>query len=146
MNTPLLSTCILFLLAACGSKGSEVIAPPPGKPPVAVEAEDHGVPKALGSMTIGAHTFAVTQFGDITPGKESAVEMDFPDGKPVPSTVRAWIGIESGEGSLKQRCGKEGDHGLHGHIEVPKTLPVGSKLWIEIEENGKTQSASVAWK
>jgi hypothetical protein len=145
MKTTLLPLCALFLFGAC-TKHDSTAAPGGTKPTAASGGEEHGTPHPLGSLTIGAHTFALTQFGDITPGKEGAIELAFPADKPVPSTVRVWVGIETAEGSVRQRCGKEGEHGLHGHVEVPKALPTGSKIWIEIEENGKTQSASVAWK
>ena len=145
MNTTLLCASVLLLLAACGAKGTDTINPGAGKPPVSA-TEGHGTPHALGSLTIGAHTFQVTQLGDITPGNEGAIELAFPTDKPVPSSARLWVGIESGEGSMKQKCGKEGEHGLHCHIDVPKMLPTGSKLWIEIEANGQTQRGSVAWK
>lgn len=145
MKTTLLSVCVLSLFAACGTKGSEVIAPGGGKQPPAA-SEGHGAPTELGSLTIGAHTFRVIQLGAITAGKEGAIELAFPADKPVPSTVRLWVGIESGEGSVKQPCGKEGEHGLHGHVEVPKTFPAGSKLWIEIEANGQALRGSIAWQ
>lgn len=146
MKTTLLPLCVLFLFGAC-TKNTDTPAPAGGtKPAPVADPGDHGVAKDLGSLTIGAHTFTVTQFGDVTPGKEGAIELGFPAGKPLPAIVRVWVGVESGEGSLKQKCGKEGDHGLHGHVDVPKTLPAGSKIWIEVDENGKTQSASVAWK
>ena len=85
------------------------------------------------------------QEGDVTAGKEAFFDVVFAAGKPVPSTVRAWIGAESGEGSVKAKLGKEGDRALHGHVEVPSPIPGGSKLWIEIEEGGKPARASLAW-
>lgn len=141
---PLLFLC-LSPLAACG--GSDTKSGAPQQPaPSAPMDHGHGEEKPLGSLTIGAHTFQLLQLGDVAAGKEAVFELALAKDKPVPALVRGWVGVESGEGSMKARFGKEGDHGLHAHLEVPKALPAGSKLWIEIEENGKTERGSSAWK
>ena len=144
---PLLLTLSLF--AACTKEAPA--NPAGGNTPAKTPADgpkmgDHGEEKPLGSLTIGAHTFELIQAGAITAGKEGSVDLVFPAGKPVPGTVRAWVGVESGEGSLKSKLGKEGDRAVHGHFEVPKPIPAGSKIWIEIEENGQSLRASAAWK
>ena len=141
---PILFACVLPF-AACSKTPTETT--PPAKTPVA-EPEDHGhgPKKPIGPMTIGAHAFQLVQLGDVAAGKEAFFELEFAKDKKVPGTVRGWIGVESGEGSTKALFGKEGDHGLHAHVDVPKTLPAGSKLWLEIEENGKTERGSSAWK
>lgn len=48
--------------------------------------------------------------------------------------VRAWIGAQDAKGSLKAKMELEKDN-YHNHIEVPKPLPSGSKLWVEIEDD-----------
>ena len=144
--TKLLPTTIslLVLLAACGHDGpAPTAAPGPSAPAAPMEA--HGTPHPLGELTLGAHTFQVIQEGPVTAGKEAALDLEFPVGKPLPGTVRAWIGVESGQGSMKGRLTKETERIVHGHIEVPDPMPAGSKCWIEIEENGATVRGSVAF-
>ncbi|MBL8727028.1 MAG: hypothetical protein JNM25_01265 [Planctomycetes bacterium] len=138
------SLSLLALFAACGNDGKTPTSTPgPGAP--AAPMNDHGTPHPLGELTLGAHTFQVIQAGDVVAGKEAAIDLEFPAGKPLPGTVRAWIGLESGQGSMKGRLGKETERIVHGHIEVPKVIPDGSKVWIEIEANGTTLRGSLAW-
>lgn len=146
LTLPLL-LCALAPFAACSKTDDPKTTPPANTPPAntpAAPADDHGhgTPKPLGSMTIGAHTFEVVQLGDVKAGEEVPVELKFAAGKPLPATARAWIGVQSGEGSVKQKLDKD----LHGHVDVPAKLPADSKLWIEIEDGGKTEAKSVAWK
>lgn len=142
---PLLFVCLLPF-AACGKTDPSTPTTPPKSGTAEPMDHGHGEEKPLGTLTIGAHTFQLLQLGDVAAGKEAVFELALAKDKPVPALVRGWVGVESGEGSMKARFGKEGDHGLHAHLEVPKALPAGSKLWIEIEENGKTERGSSAWK
>lgn len=147
MKKPLLlSFAVVVLFAACGKSGSTTVTPLAGGGAAAGHGDEHGAPIALGKLTIGAHAFDVVQLGKLEAGKEGVVELHFPADKPVPATVRAWLGDEAGEGARKQRFGKEGDHGLHAHLDVRKDLTAQHKLWIEIEENGATTRGSVAWQ
>lgn len=148
MKTPLvlLSFALVALLPACGRTETTNVAPPKAEGATGKSGDEHGAPIALGKMTIGAHTFDVVQLGKMEAGKEGVVELHFAADKPLPATARAWVGDESGEGARKQRFGKEGDHGLHAHLDVRKDLTAQHKLWIEIEENGATARGSVAWQ
>lgn len=147
MKTPLLlSFAVVALLAACGKSESTMNTPPTAGGTASGHGESHGAPIALGKLTVGAHTFDVVQLGKLEAGKEGVVELHFPADKAVPGTVRAWLGDEAGEGARKQRFGKEGEHGLHAHLEVRKDLAAQHKLWIEIEENGANVRGSVAWQ
>jgi hypothetical protein len=123
---------------------------PPANATGAAPMDDHGhgPRKPLGSMTIGTHTFEVVQFGDVVAGKDTAINLEFAAGKPLPATARAWFGTQSGEGSRKSKLTKDSEHpnALHQHVDAPSPLPAGSALWIEIEENGKTEAKSVPTK
>jgi hypothetical protein len=144
MTKLLLPTLSLLLLtAACGNDAPKATAPGPTAP--AAPMDDHGTPHPLGNLTIGGHTFEVIQEGEVQAGHEAALDLKFPAGKALPGTVRAWIGVESGQGSMKGRLTKETERIVHGHIEVPKPIPEGSKVWIEIEENGEKLRGSLAW-
>lgn len=149
MNRLPLVLCSVLGLVACGGESPDPQNPPtrgaPAAAPPTAEAE-HGDRRPLGELTCAGHTFAVIQFGEMAPGHQGAIDLEWPAGVQRPPTVRAWIGVESGEGSMKSRLAKEGDRVVHGHIEVPKTPPAGSMLWIEIEDGDRQGRASIAFR
>jgi hypothetical protein len=148
MKKTLLSLVPLTLwLCACSKEppaggGPTGTAPTGGAAPAGHGSGDEIM---LGSVTVGAHTFEVTHTG-IAAGKEAHIDLTFAAGKPRPGTVRGWVGIESATGSMKGKFTNEGENGMHGHITPPSPMPAGSKLWLEVEENGKTTTGSIALK
>lgn len=148
MKNPL--PCVLLsslALVACGKSGPS--APTGGTPPAKTAAhddDDHGETKPVGDLTIGAHTFTVSRGANVEAGKETFVFAAFAAGKPVPATMRSWIGIESGQGSMKAKMSKEDEHTMHAHVQVPKPMPDDSRIWIEIEEGTDVKRGSIAWK
>ena len=145
---PLLLTASLFAFAAC-VKGEAPTKPATNAPvaePLESGAHAHGDEKPIGPMTIGAYQFTVVQLGDVKPGSEAVFELEFAKDAKVPPLARAWLGVESGQGSMKVRFGKEGDHGLHAHVPTPATLAPDARLWIEVEADGVTARAATAWK
>lgn len=141
----LLLSASLFAFAACG-KGDAPGAPAVQPVAVATGDHDHGDAKPIGPMTVGAYQFTVVQLGDVKAGAEAVFELEFAKDAKIPSLARAWLGVESGQGSMKVRFGKEGDHGLHAHVPAPDVLGPDAKLWIEVEADGATARASTAWK
>lgn len=158
-------TCKMFpvfvsalLFAACGDDHKASGAHPAGthvhadgtvhkdEPAAQDHGHSHADRTALGEVKVGDHTVGVFQIAKIEPGKEGDFDLDFQAGRGLPSAVRGWIGLESGHGALKVRFEKETDSRMHGHPEVPKPLPEGSKLWIEIEGTAGTSKASVAFR
>lgn len=116
---------------------------------------DHGAGAIdLGSSTIGA--FSVTASRDkgaIEAGKEAAIDVVVKPSAGATakvSSVRFWIGTEDGKGSVKAKAEIEDPKDptrWHTHAEVPKPLPAGSMLWIEIEaEGGKSAKGSFPLK
>ena len=142
-----------ILFAACGK--DDPAAHPTGththadgtvhKDEPAGAGHGHGEEVPLGEVKLGENSVQVVQAGKVEAGKEAAFELAFPKGKPMPATVRGWIGIESGQGSMKAKFDKEGD-GMHGHVEAPKPLPAGSKLWLEVETSAGSSKVSVAFR
>jgi hypothetical protein len=135
-----------LLLAACTEEAPKTAPAGDNAPPAQATMDEHGEKKPLGNLTVGSHTFAVVQYGDIAAGKEAVLDLDFPAGAALPPTVRAWVGLESGAGSMKARLAREGDRTVHGHVQVPKPVPEASAIWIEIEDGQKTSRGSIAWK
>lgn len=106
--------------------------------------DGHGERHELGTADIGGFTVSVAALGDIKAGHEGVLDVEASGG--APSAVRAWVGVESAQGSLKAKLDKEGDD-YHGHVEVPATLPAGSAVWIQIEDaEGKKAQASFKLK
>jgi hypothetical protein len=145
---PVLVLSVLF--AACG-KEAHVHTPGDGHGKEAGHTDDHGsaghgAMVDLGSIQLDGSAVGVAQEGSIEAGKEVGVELTFAKGKAVPGTVRAWVGVESAAGSMKAKLSKEGDNGLHGHLEVPKPLPEGSMFWFEVEAAAGTTKTSIAFR
>ncbi len=147
MNRLLLTVPTFLLFAAACSGDAPTTNQPPTSPttgPAAME-EDHGPPRPLGKLTIGERTFEVVLLGDLEAGKEANVDLVFASKAERPDTVRGWVGLESAVGSRKAKLYLEGDTVVHGHMDVPKEIPDGSKIWIEIESGGKTAAAGIGW-
>jgi hypothetical protein len=151
MHRSMLSCAALAIAAAAAlTLGcEEKPAPAPAKPAPAQPTADHhdhvhGAGTDLGSVTIGALTLKVTQEHAVEEGKDAGFEIAVSDGKP--GAVRAWIGAEDAKGSVKGKAVAEEDH-LDVHVETPKPIPTGAKLWIEVEDGaGKKSVGSIAYK
>ncbi len=141
---------------ACNKEENHVHAPGDGHDHPAGAGKEHGAEAGhehphgdrtpLGDVTVGGHTISVFQLVAIEPGKEADFDLDFAAGKPMPATVRGWIGLESAQGSMKVRFEKETASRMHGHPVVPKPIPEGSAVWIEIETAAGTSIASMAFR
>lgn len=92
----------------------------------------HGPTTQLGEQTAGGFAIKASRDGDITPGGDAAIDVWITGGSAKVSAVRFWIGTQDAKGSVKARAELERDN-YHTHVEVPKPLPDGSRLWVEIE-------------
>ncbi|HEU4417826.1 MAG TPA: hypothetical protein VFT55_02750 [Planctomycetota bacterium] len=141
-----------FLFAACGGEASgththaDGTVHKDGEPEKPAGHEGHGPEHPLGEVTLGGIKVQVVLLGDIEPGKEADFDVRFPAGSKRPETLRAWIGLESGQGSMKKRFENEKDTTMHGHVLVPKPLPEGSLAWFEVEAASGTSKVSVPLK
>jgi hypothetical protein len=86
----------------------------------------------LGSAKVGTFDAAVTQIGDAHAGEGATFEIRPTGGAGEITAVRAWVGVESGQGSVKLKAPKRGDF-YDADLEVPSQLPDGSKFWVEFE-------------
>ena len=101
------------------------------------EHGDHGERIEIGEAQAGPHSVHVAVFGDIEAGHEAVLDIEV-SGAGV-AAVRAWVGNESGRGSMKSKV--DGEDGIyHGHVEVPATLADASAIWIEVEASNGTRS------
>ena len=107
------------------------------------EGEHKGEKKDLGKQKIGAFEVQVTQVGDVKPGEE-AIFIIKPKGEGEPKAVRAWVGVETGQGSIKTKAEEEKEGEWHAHHQVSKPVPAKSKLWVELETGaGKPKGSFV---
>ena len=109
------------------------------------EEEHKGEKKDLGSKKVGSFNVQVTQVGDVKSGEETILIIK-PKGDGEPKAVRAWIGVESGQGSIKTKAEEEKEGEWHAHHKVSKPLPAKSKLWVELETAAGKQRASFDYK
>ena len=105
---------------------------------------DHGHKHKLGRQVIGGYTVSVILLGEIEPGGHVDFDIKLIDVKTDPKTLRVWIGPAdaAGAGATTKTEGKKGRTTYTGEIPVPKPLPDGAKLWVEIETNRGTSSGS----
>jgi hypothetical protein len=144
MRTSTKSLFLLLALAACGREPAREAAPKDGaKPGQAQPPAAQREP--LGELTLAGHSLRVIQVAPVVAGKEGDFDIEVAGTGPLP-VVRGWVGVEGGAGSRRVRFEKETERGMHGHPEVPDPIPKGARLWLEVEDGGKKETGSVAFK
>lgn len=96
------------------------------------DGHGHGPKTELGSQSAGGMTITAAREGGVEAGKEATFDISVTGGAGKPAAVRVWVGTQDGKGSIRSKAEAEGD-GWHAHAEVPKPIPAGSKLWVEVE-------------
>ena len=149
----LLISATLFGLAGCGSDGGsseggekEAHNPGPDGHTHDDEGDDHhGDPHPLGKLIVEGYQFEVVQFGESQPGKEIAVELTLTEGAE-PTSIRTWVGTNTGVGARKAKAEKEEGGHYHAHVELPPAILPNHALWIEVQEaSGKRVKASLSF-
>lgn len=146
MIKPTLLSLSFLMFAACSAE--KPTKPAANNKTTDQQGDDHGTRYPLAEIKLEEfdRTVKITQLGEVEAGTEGAVEVEFDSSRERISTIRAWVGIESGVGSMKGKMEIEGDNKMHGHVEIPDPIPADSKLWMEIELDGKTQTISLPYK
>jgi hypothetical protein len=104
--------------------------------------DDHkGEKKDLGKQQVGGFTVQVTQVGDVKPGEEAVFVITVSGGTGKPKAVRGWVGVESGERSIKTKAEDE-EREWHLHHQVSKPIPANCKLWVELETSSGKQKVA----
>jgi hypothetical protein len=147
MSRFLLVSCMLIgvacLVASCGKEEK----PGGGTGTAAKKADEGGHHSGkvieLGSSPIGAYSVRASRDeGEIKPGGDSPIDV-WVDGTPKVKAVRFWIGTEDAKGSVKALAAIEfpdQPNHWHTHADVPKPLPPGSRIWVEIEDDAGKKS------
>lgn len=90
----------------------------------------------------GGRAVSIQYGGQIHPGGEVHVEGEITSG-PVTDVLRFWIGVESGQHSVKARSDVH-DGYFHAHVEVPDPMPMDAALWIEAtDDSGQRQRVHI---
>jgi hypothetical protein len=93
----------------------------------------------LGRKTIGDYLVSVILIGETDHDSHIDFDIKLIDAKTEPKALRVWIGTEDAAGS-KKGVGTKGNTTYTGKIEVPKPMPAGAKLWVEIETDAGIKS------
>ncbi len=123
----------------------------PGTHQHEAKKKDHHDPaikkQDFGTTTVASLKFeSITQEGAIMAGEEGAFDVVIAEGQKPPKAMRAWIGVASGQGSVKTKLEKEPNRHYHSHVEVPETIPAGSQYWLEVEpEKGPKAKTSFTY-
>ena len=115
----------LFALLACGDGGGG-------------SGHVHGTAHELGRTEIGGIELQVTFYGEAQVGEECSVDVRLGAGAEQVRAVRAWIGDESGNGTLRRKL--DGSTTLHQHFPIPEGLPENSALWLQVERTDGTRT------
>ena len=101
----------------------------------------------VGTLTVGTYTIDIAQEGAaVAPGATSRFVLKSTAGGK-PTSITGWIGIASGEGSVKKEASYDANDGdFDDDVVAPKPLPTGAQFWIEVDTNGHKDVASIAWK
>lgn len=103
-------------------------------------SHDHGgATHDFGVVVIEGSELSVSMSGSVEPNSQLHVDVIHLGG-PIPVEIRLWVGVKSGEGSLKSKADGNGGH-WHGHVECPKSIDSETKLWIETESTDETRTA-----
>jgi hypothetical protein len=96
--------------------------------------DEHGGPQVdLGTMQIGGLDVQVTRLGELKAGEEAIFVIKPTGGTGKPKAIRAWVGVETGQGSIRTKAEEEKPGEWHAHHPVSKPMPAKSKLWVEVE-------------
>ena len=101
--------------------------------------------KQLGSKEIAGYAVKVMQESDVKAGEEAAFAIVLSGKKDKPKAIRAWVGVQSAEGSVKGKAVAEEEE-WHAHVETPKPLPAKSQFWVEIETDAGKKKAAFDYK
>ena len=112
---------------------------------LAEKDEPKGEKKDLGKKEIGGYTIQATQVGDVKAGEEAMFILVLSGGAGKPTAIRTWVGVESAEGSIKEKAEDE-EKEWHAHVKVSKPIPAKSKFWVEVETAAGKKKGSFDYK
>jgi hypothetical protein len=102
--------------------------------------------KPLGSAVVGAYTIDIAQEGSaVAPGAQTRFVLKTTAGGK-PTSITGWIGVASGEGSVKKiAVFDEADGDFDDDVVAPTPIPADAKFWFEVDTAGKKDVGSIAY-
>ena len=141
MRKQLIVATVVAAFVGTGIVSTSSLIPQSGQA-MAGEGHKHGKEKhKLGRQAIGEYTVSVILIGEAEPGEHVDFDIKLIDAKSDPKALRVWIGSQDGAGSTKA-TGTKGKTTYTGEVDVPKPLPEGSKLWVELETDAGVKTGS----
>ncbi|HEV7298846.1 MAG TPA: hypothetical protein VGN72_05725 [Tepidisphaeraceae bacterium] len=142
MRKTIITTAVAAALLGTGIVSTSSLVPQAGHA-MAAEGHKHGQGEKhkLGRQPIAGYTVSVILIGEAEPGEHVDFDIKLIDATSDPKALRVWIGTQDGSGSTKA-AGTKGKTTYTGEVDVPKPLPEGAKLWVELETDAGVQSGS----
>ena len=100
----------------------------------------------VGTVHVGAYTIDISQENaGVTPGGTSRFVLK-PSAGGKPTGITGWIGVQSGEGSVKKDAVYDPNDGdFDDDVVAPNPIPAGALFWFEVATNEQRDVGSIAW-
>lgn len=147
MNPHALSaTLFALILVACGDDEQSAPEHPHPHPDEAARPADHGASTDLGTLTVAGRQFGVVRLGDLTPGKEGALEVH-PRGIAAAelASLNVYLWIESEDGTQLSAPAKGSPEGsaLHFHVTPRQGEKVPFRVVLRLRADGTDERAGL---
>jgi hypothetical protein len=135
------ATLLATVLLGVNAPAAPAITPTPVA--LAEDGHQHGKDAIhkLGRKKIGDYTVSVILIGEAEAGEKVKFDIKLIDAKADPKALRVWIGAEDAKDDTKTALVK-GEKTYAADVTVPKPLPAGAKIWVEVEtDSGKAKGS-----
>lgn len=108
----------------------ETAGPKNGEHGQGEEVHAGGEPQTLGKFRFEGQTLEALRLGTIEPSGLVTLILEPTSDKDLPADLHAWIGVESGIGSVETELTDDGHDHLFARLVVPDELPAEAAIWI----------------
>lgn len=144
---------LILSLAACAVLAPATFAADAGAKPAAPaeNAAPAAKPVKLGSVKIEGVSLVVSRVGELSAGKDLAIEIALPANAAVPKSIKVWVSNENETKALESKDkveAKAGEkHVWSATVKVPAKIESKTQLWITVEPaTGKAATRSLQLK
>lgn len=135
------ATLLATVLLGASAPSTPALHPVPVA--LAEDGHQHGMDAIhkLGRKKIGDYTVSVILIGEAEAGAKVKFDIKLIDANADPKALRVWIGTEDAKDDTKTALVK-GEKTYAVEVTVPKPLPAGAKIWVEVETDaGKAKGS-----